>query len=529
MSGPDPQALLEADLRARRDSLQPSLAKATWQLVLGEVDDSLETLRTADRETAADREAGDRVDVLGLLVGDRDGARRRAAAALDRSRTAWAAGWRQYQSAMLSLTAGRDELAGDHVRELEEYAATHDRIPSGPPTSVAGIPAGILAADAGRASAGLDAYLAWHLRSARARSIHFNSTTGVVCLDAIVALLIARGRGLTLTVDPRYRRASVPILAIMINEWDGRPLDRMAQLSLETDLVAGAWLAPLGLDLGPLPPSGTATSRERRRPARRATDVEPEAVVDFLRQEIARGHGSRWQLASWSMMVGDHVGARDYLQEAIAQARRAWTTTQPNAGGILRHLLRSQEVANPSLVREHFGLALAAGDQRGLEEAGRLLRAWMDAVEEDERRQGRTLHPAYGHVAGYLDYIADMLGPKGPRAAADRVSSLPRYLHAACIGLERRDASLIEGAIDTCLEEHARELERKTSPPAPLCLPAIQLAAAADRARIPVTINAKWAVHPVPISLREGPGSTVRVGRLPTDLMGRAVLASAHG
>jgi hypothetical protein len=150
----------------------------------------------------------------------------------------------------------------------------------------------------------------------------------------------------------------------------------------------------------------------------------------------------------------------------------------------------------------------------------------MDAVEEDERRQGRTLHPPYGHVAGYLDFIADLWGSKGPRAPAERVSSLPRYLHAACIGLERRDAALIAKAIDTCLEEHARALERKTSPPAPLCLPAIQLVAAAGRLGMTVRVDPKWSAHPVPISLREGPGSVAGVGRLPTDLMGRALFAS---
>lgn len=518
MSEPDPQALLEADLRARRDSLDPSLAKATWQLVLGEADDSLGTLRTAHGQSAADRERSDRVDLLALLVGDRAAARRHAAAALDRAGAAWVAGWRQYQSAMLALAADRDDLATGHLRELEEYAATHDRLPSGPPTSVAGIPAGILAADPDRASAGLDAYLAWHLRSARSRSIHFNSTTGVVCLDAVVALLVAHGRGLALRIDPKYRQASVPILAVMIMEWDGRPLDGTPQLSLQTDLVAGPWLAPLGLDLGAPPAAGRARTLERRTPSVRTADVKPEAVLEFLRRQIAAGLGSRWQLVSWSIMVGDPLRARRVLHLAVAEARQGWADSQPTGRGILR-LLRSQEVPHPNLVREHFGLALAAGDDRGLEESGRLLGSWMDAVREDDKL------PRYGHVAGYLDFIADMLSTKGPRAPADQVSSLPRHLHAACVGLERRDAALIETALDTCLEEHARQLERKSSPPAPLCLPAIQLAAAARRLGMTIRIDPRWSAHPVPIYLREGPGSGVHVGRLPTDLMGRAVFA----
>jgi hypothetical protein len=524
MSEPDPQALLEADLRARRDSLGPSLAKATWQLVLGEVDDSLETLRTAHRELVADSERGDRVDLLALLVDDREGARHHAAAALGRTGALWVPGWRPYQQAMLALLAGQDDLAADHVGEFEAYAATHDRLPSGPPTSVAAIPAGILAADRVRASTGLDAFLGWHLRSARSRSNLFNSTTGVVCLDAIVALLVAHGRGLTLSVDAKYRRAAVPILAVMIAEWDGRPLDHTAKLSLETDLVAGPWLSQLGLDLG-APPRGTARSRATRTRPRPAADVEPEAVAEFLSRQIAAGLGSRWQLASWSLMIGDVPHARRHLQLALAEARSSWVDSQPTGGGILRRLLRSQEVPNPNLVREHFGLALAAGDERGLEESGRLLEAWMDAVEEDERRQGRWLHPPYGHVAGYLDFIAELLSSKGPRAPADRVSSLPRHLHAACIGLERRDTAHVEQAITTCLNDHARELERKTSPPAPVCLPAIQLAAAARRLGMAVLLDPKWSSHPVPISVRE-PGSVDRVGRLSTDLMGSALFAS---
>jgi hypothetical protein len=201
-----------------------------------------------------------------------------------------------------------------------------------------------------------------------------------------------------------------------------------------------------------------------------------------------------------------------------------WQESRPSSGGLLRRFLRSQELPNSNYVRHHFGLALAARDDRGLEEAGAILRAWMDAVAEDERRQSRPIHPAYEHAEGYLDYLADLFGPSGPRAPAERVSTLPRHLHAACVGLERRDASIVQEAIDAILAEHVQALERKTSPPPPLSLPALQIIAAAQRRGLQVNPDQRYASHPVPIAIGES-GSTHRpIGRVPTDLLARRLV-----
>jgi hypothetical protein len=222
-------------------------------------------------------------------------------------------------------------------------------------------------------------------------------------------------------------------------------------------------------------------------------------------------------------MTGDVPEARRLLRRALAEASQAWEASRP-ASGVLRRFLRSEEVPNSNFVREHFGLALAAGDEPGLAESGRALRAWMDAVQEDERRLARPIHPPYEHAAGYLDYIADLIGPSGPRAPAERVSLLPRSLHAACVGLASRDAALIEQALNTILDEHARALERATSPPAPLSLPAMQIAAAARRLGIAVTTQPRFATHPVPIEVRDGPGPRGPIGRLATDLLASDLL-----
>ncbi|MCI0344732.1 MAG: hypothetical protein L0221_04700, partial [Chloroflexi bacterium] len=131
--------------------------------------------------------------------------------------------------------------------------------------------------------------------------------------------------------------------------------------------------------------------------------------------------------------------------------------------------------------------------------------------------------PAYEHAAGYLDYLADLLGPSRPRAPAERVSTLPRNLHAACVGLESRDSRLVEQALSTILEEQARSLERAASPPAPLCLPAIQIAAAARRLGMTLVTEPKFATHLVPIEVRNTPGRRVAIGRVTTDLLGRAL------
>jgi hypothetical protein len=521
MGGPDPQALIRAELRARRDALPPSLAQATWQLILGEVDASLDTLHAVHEQQSEGVETAHAT--VALLVGDLEGAARHASVAVEHASAEWAPGWRQYQASLMALLAGNDSLATTFLAELEEYGSTHQRLPSGPPVGVAAIPAGILSADVEQASIGLNAWLAWHLRSARSRSVRFNSPTGVICLEAIVALLVSHARGLALRVDPAYRRASLPVRAVYITQLEGRPLDRIVELSLETDLVAGPWLAARGLDAGaPAVEAGAprATPKGPRPLATRASEVDVSVVVDFLRGRLSEGRASRWQLISWALMIGDILAARRQLQLALADARQAWEASRPSHG-ILRRLMRSEELPNSNVVREHFGLALAAGDERGLDESGRSLRAWMDAVQDDERRQSRPIHPAYEHAAGYLDYIADLLGPSKPRAPAERVSTLPRNVHAACVGLESRDTALVEQALNTTLEEHARSLERATSPPAPLSLPAIQIAAAARRLGMTVATEPKFAMHPVPIEVRNAPGPRGPIGRVATDLLGR--------
>jgi hypothetical protein len=510
MTGTEPTAILDAELRSRLEGLPPSLARATWQLVLGELEASLETLRSVHRDMADQAEPAGRPEAIALLVGDRKSATRHATAALQKGRERWAPGWRQYQGSMLALLAGDDGPAGQQIAELEMYASGHARLPSGPSSDVLDIPAGILAADAARASSGVDRFLDWHLRSARSRSNLFNSPAGVVCLEAVVALLVAHDRGITLQVDPKYRQASVPVLVVSLLEWEGRPLDRARQLSLETDLVAGPWLAARGLDLGQLPPPGLR-SGPRSMPQRSAGpgDLDAAAGVDALRRRVADGQGSRWQLVSWALAAGDDTEARHHLQLAVAEARQVWA---------------GHDSPHHNLVREHFGLSLAVRDEPGIAEAGAMLRTWMDAVMADERRQGRTLQPAYAHASGYLDFIVDLLGPTSPRAPADQVSAVPRHLYAACIGFERRDAGLVEQGMHTTLDTHAQELERNTSPPAPLCLPAMQLAEAARRLGMEVPVDPRWSAHAVPIRLRPEPGSPDRMVRLPIDLLGRVLL-----
>lgn len=531
MAGIDPDAILEAELRARRDSLPPSLAKATWQLLLGDVAESLETLAAAHVATPAEADPTARPAALALLAGDRDGARRHAARAVATS-PPWVRGWREFHGAMLGLLARDEEAARRHVEGLESYARGHDRLPSGPPATVSGLLRGLLDGDNDEVAKGLDMLLEWHLRSARSRSSErFNSANGAICLDAIVALLIAHERGVPASVDTRYRRATLPALVVHVDEWNGQPLPRTTQLSIESDLVAGPWLAQRGLELGaPAPADARPKTRTVvRRPSVGAADAEPSLVHDYLRRQVADGRGSRWQLLSWSLMIGDHDTARGHLELALADARRSWEESAPSAGGLLGRFRRSTSRPNSSFVRAHFGLALAAGDEAGLRDAGSQLRAWLDAVEEDERAQGRSIQPAYQHVQGFLDYVADLLGPRGPRASADQVSTLPRHLHAASVGLQRGDSDLVQQALNAVLDEHAATLERRTSPPAPISLEALQIAAIARRRGLEVTADERYGAYPVPIVMREGPGDRGRIGRLEAHLMGRPLFGGSTG
>jgi hypothetical protein len=534
MSDSEGQSLLEAELRLRRERDPSPLGRAVWQLVLGEPDRGLRTLREIYTDPQDGSRGGYYWPAFALLSGDGEAAARDARRELDQPTEQWVPGWRQYRRSILALLAGDDQAASQELTGLEAYAATHPRLPSGPPSAIAEVPAGILAGDADRISRGVDEYLGWHLRSARSRSDKFNSYRGVICLDAIVALLTGHRRGLGVRVDAKYRRAELPLLAIYLTEWQGQPVDHGTKLSLEADLVATPWLAANGIQLPELPSAadGVRGGRRTSKPASLGTgELDPTAVADHLRGLVEGGRGSVWQLVSWSLMIGDLDAARRHLHIGLAEARKSWEQTRPQQGGFLRRIWRSEELPNHNLVREHFTLALAAGDEQALQETSGILRSWMDAVEEDGRRRGQPVvgHP-YGHAHGYVDLLADLLQPSGAaalRAPAETVWAGFATARSACVALVRRDSELLERALNEALADHARALERRTSPPPPLYPPAIQIAAAARRLGIPFETDARYAAYPVPIIIRDPPGSPGVMGRLPCNLMGTALFDRA--
>lgn len=525
MSDSDDRGLLQAELTLRRDRTPSPFGRAVWQLVLGEADAGLQTLREHYAEMRGQPGGGYHRAVLPLLFGDSAAASSEARLELEQPSDRWVPGWREYRRALLALTAADEERASEEVRALEVYAAEHAKLPSGPPSSVEKIPAGILTGDAERVSEGLDDYLGWHLRSARSRSDKFNSELGVICLDAIIALLLAHRRGLVPRVAGTYRRAELPLLAVYLAEWQGQPVDRGTKLSLEADLVATPWLAANGLQL---PGIGVAAvvrggRRAPKRVSLREGQLDSSIVAGYLRQLVDGGRGSAWQLMSWALMIGDLEAARRHLRQESSAARRHWQETRPAQGGFLRRLVQQQELPNPNYVREHFALALVAGDEPALRETSGVLRAWMDAVGEDGRRRGITMpgHP-YGHAAGHLDLLADLLQPTGAaglRAPVETVFGTP-IARTACLALVKRDGAMLGRALNDALEEHVRQLERQSSPPPPLHGPAIEFAAAARRLGIPVQTDARYAAYPVPITIRDPPGPPGRMGRLPCDLMG---------
>jgi hypothetical protein len=533
MSDPESQGLLEAELHLRRDRTPSTFGKAVWQLVLGDPAGGLQTLREHYTDAQDAPSGGYHRPALALLIGEAEAAARDARSELDQPTQNWVPGWRQFRNSMLALVAGDDARAAEEVAGLQAYGATHPRLQSGPPSEVANIPAGLLAGDAGRVAEGLDTLLGWHLRSARSRtSDKFNSDTGVICLDAIVALLVAHRRGLGVRVDDRYRRAEVPLIAVYLTEWQGQPVDHGAKLSLEADLLATPWLAAHGIQLPALPAAPEVRGgRRSSKPASLGTgELDPSVVAGYLRMLVADGRGTVWQLMSWSLMVGDLDAARRHLHAGLADARRAWEETRPQRGAFLRRIWRSEELPNTNYVRQHFALALAAGDVGALRETSALLRTWMDAVQEDGRRRGQPVvgHP-YGHAAGYLDLLADLLQPAGAgalRAPAETVWAGFPTVRTACVALVRRDSAMLERALNDALAEHARTLERRTSPP-PLHAPAIGIDAAARRLGIPFETDARYAAYPVPIIIRDPPGSPGRMGRLPCDLMGTVLFAGA--
>jgi hypothetical protein len=169
---------------------------------------------------------------------------------------------------------------------------------------------------------------------------------------------------------------------------------------------------------------------------------------------------------------------------------------------------------NSNIVREHFALALVLGDEAGLRESIPTVQAWLRTQE------GRSL-PVYGHAEGYLDLICDLIGggdrASPSRAAVEQVMGPLSSTRVAAIALAERDHALLREGLESMLAEHAKTLERKTSPPPPVCAPAVHLAAAARRLGVPVSVDERFAAWPVAV---EG-------ARLPCDLLGRALWSGA--
>jgi hypothetical protein len=515
-------ALVRAELVARRERAEWPFDNAVWCLLTGEPDEGLEILRRHVAETRAEG-AGNRHRVeLAVVAGDWDTAKRDATAAATASLERYVPGYREYAAAMLHLIAGDDLAAQRNTEELERVVGGREKLRGGQPALVTEIPGGLLERDADRVAAGLDALLGWHLRRARARSEIFNSARGAICLDAIVALLIAHRRGLPVRVDTRYRAASVPLLVLYLVEWQGDPLPRGLKLSVETDLLAGAWLRTQGLDLGEPPVGARTKPRGKPRVRRRAVDAGEDFVRQSLRMLVRDGRGSTWQLASWSLLIGDPAGGRLHLRHAAAVAQREWRESAPPENRGLRRLWRVQALPNQNFVREHFALALVLGDDDALAETSELLATWHDAMEDDMRRRGLPprAEGRYGHAAGYLDLLSALLGRRTPelsRTDAERIMG-PRV---ACVGLVERDARLVSMGLEEMLDAHARVLERTTSPPPAVHEPAVHVAVTARRLGIPVQVDERFASHLVPIEIRNLAGHEGRVGRLPCDLLGR--------
>jgi hypothetical protein len=86
---------------------------------------------------------------------------------------------------------------------------------------------------------------------------------------------------------------------------------------------------------------------------------------------------------------------------------------------------------------------------------------------------------------------------------------------------------MVKRGIESILEEHAQQLERRTSPPPPLCEPAIHLAAAAQRWQIRYDTDQRYTSYPVPVIIRDPANPKGRLGRLPCDLMGSELFGHA--
>lgn len=502
--------LLEAELRARVERAWGPWDEAVWRLQLGEPDEGLAIIRGA---LPGLREQGNPTVPLAyfaLVAGEAELAAQIASAAIAGALPQYVPGSREYRGVTLGLIADDDGKARAFQADLERFVGTHEKLRGGEPSGVSDITGGLLERDADRVTRGVEVLLAWHLRRARARSDVFNSSLGVVSLDAVVALLLAHRIGLSVPVDAKYHAAQVPLLVIHLTEWHGRPLERARPLSFITNLVAGPWLRSHGIDIAdppavvPRPPAEKGAAGPRR-PV--ATGADAEEARQALERRLQLG-GGPWQKASWSRMLGDMAGAREHLRNAASEARARWQESMPRPGGPMGWLRKDQALPNHNFVRDHFALALVLSDEAGLRESGSHLRAWLRTQE------GRGW-PIYGHAVGYLDLICDLIGADRTRpspAEIDRVQG-PGSTRVAAIGLARRDPSLVREGLEGILADHARTLERKTSPPPPISETAVQFAVAARRLGVPLTVDERYATWPVPV---EG-------DRLPCDLLGRAV------
>jgi hypothetical protein len=514
----DDRALLEAELRARVANSGGGYDEGVWRLVLGEPEEGLAAIRRVlPRLLEATR--GQVVAAqLALLVDDASAVERAVGPALGEARDQYVAGNRAYLGALLALLAGDEGLARSHQETLERYTATHDKLAGGQPKGIAAVSRGLIDRDPERAASGLDALLAWHLRRARARSEIFNSSRGVISLDAIVAILLAHHRGLSVPVSPTYRVARVPLLTIYVTERQGRPVARNLPLSLLTDLVAAPWLRAQGLTIPDAPPPSIEPTRRPRQLSKVRTVgslAEQEAARATLMGRLERP-AHPWQHAAWALLLGDVQAARRSLARAADEARQRWKATVARPAGPLGWLSPKEVLPNQNYVREHFALALVLGDEDGLHETTPPLQAWL-------RSQEGRVPSVYGHAHGYLDLICDLLagGERATpaRVAVEQAGGPHPSTRVAAIALLDRDAALLREGLEGILAALTQDLERRSSPPAPLSEVAVHVAAAARRFGMPVSVDERYHEWP---ALVDGV-------RLPADLLGRVLWAGASG
>jgi hypothetical protein len=492
-------ALLQAELQARAEQARDPLDEAVWRLLAGQADAGLATIRRGVPELRSLAPASAHLAQVALLAGDPT-ASELAAAAVDEALGRYVPGNREYHATVLALIAGDEELARSHQAALDAFVSSRDTFRGGQPTRIADITGGLLDRDINRVTIGMETLLAWHLRRARARSDVFNSSRGVISLDAIVALLLAHRRGLDIPIHQSYRVAQVPLLVLHVAEWQGRPLPRAMPISVITDLVAGPWLRAHGLGPEPAPTVAARPATRKRTPGPQAVTppIDQVAARRALEARLALG-GHPWQLASWALVLGDASAGRAHLRAAATETRRRWQASVAQGGG-----------PNANVVREHFALALVLGDESSLRETIPAMQTWL------RTQDGRPWSP-YANADGYLDLICDLIGGGGrsqpPRAEVEQVMGPLSSTRVAAIALAVRETARLREGLESMLTEHAKMLERKSSPPPPICAPAVHLAAAARRLAVPVTVDERFSKWPVPL---EG-------ARLPCDLLGRGL------